>query len=31
MKDYEIIDTDAQNISTCGFCGYKDANSRGRR
>lgn len=31
MKDYEIIDTNAENISGCSFCGYKDANNLGHR
>ena len=31
MKDYEIVDTNAENISSCSFCGYKDANSLGHR
>jgi GNAT superfamily N-acetyltransferase len=31
MKDYEIVDTNAGNIGSCSFCGYKDANSLGHR
>ena len=31
MRDYEIVDTKAGNISSCSFCGYKDANSLGHR
>jgi hypothetical protein len=31
MKDYEILDTDAGNISSCSLCGYKDANNLGHR
>jgi GNAT superfamily N-acetyltransferase len=31
MGEYEIIDTDAENIGSCGFCGYKNANSLGHR
>ena len=31
MTDYEIVDTNAENISSCSFCGYKDANSLGHR
>jgi len=29
MREYEIINTNAENISNCGFCGYKDANNLG--
>ena len=31
MEDYEIVDTNAENIGSCSFCGYKDANSLGHR
>ena len=31
MTDYEIVDTNAENISTCSFCGYKNANNLGHR
>lgn len=31
MKDYEIVDTNAGNIGSCSFCGYKDANNLGHR
>lgn len=31
MKEYEIIDTDADNISGCGLCGNKAAKNEGRR
>jgi hypothetical protein len=31
MTDYEIVDTNAENISCCSFCGYKDANNLGHR
>jgi N-acetylglutamate synthase-like GNAT family acetyltransferase len=31
MTDYKIIDTNAENISSCSFCGYKDANNLGHR
>jgi L-amino acid N-acyltransferase YncA len=31
MTDYEIVDTNADNINSCSFCGYKDANSLGHR
>jgi N-acetylglutamate synthase-like GNAT family acetyltransferase len=31
MSDYEIVDTHAENIGGCGFCGYKDANNLGHR
>jgi N-acetylglutamate synthase-like GNAT family acetyltransferase len=31
MKDYEIIDTNADNIGGCGFCGYKDAHNLGHQ
>ncbi len=31
MTDYEIVDTNAENISSCSFCGYKDANNLGHR
>lgn len=29
MSDYQIIDTNADNISGCSFCGYKNANDLG--
>ena len=31
MNDYQIIDTDADNIGGCSLCGNKDANNLGRR
>ncbi len=31
MTDYEIVDTNAENIGSCSFCGYKSANSLGYR
>jgi GNAT superfamily N-acetyltransferase len=31
MTDYEIVDTNAENISSCSFCGYKDPNNLGHR
>jgi len=29
MREYEIIDTNAENIGGCGFCGYKPGRSDG--
>jgi N-acetylglutamate synthase-like GNAT family acetyltransferase len=29
MKDYEIVDPNADNIDGCSFCGYKSANNLG--
>jgi GNAT superfamily N-acetyltransferase len=29
MPEYEIIDTNGENISGCSFCGYKDADNLG--
>ena len=31
MTDYEIVDANAENISSRSFCGYKDANNLGHR
>jgi N-acetylglutamate synthase-like GNAT family acetyltransferase len=31
MREYEIIDTNGENIEGCGFCGYKDPNNLGHR
>jgi N-acetylglutamate synthase-like GNAT family acetyltransferase len=31
MSDYQIIDTNADNIGGCSFCGYKNANNLGHR
>ena len=31
MSDYQIIDTNADNISGCSLCGNKNANNLGRR
>ena len=31
MRDYEVIDTDAENIFGCSLCGNKSANNLGRR
>ena len=31
MRDYEVIDTSAEDIGGCGFCGYKDGKNEGHR
>ncbi len=31
MSDYEIIDTNADNIGGCSLCGNKNANNLGHR
>jgi ribosomal protein S18 acetylase RimI-like enzyme len=31
MRDYEVIDTNAESIGECGFCGYKPGRSDGHR
>ena len=31
MREYEIVDTNAENIGGCGFCGYKAASNLGHR
>jgi GNAT superfamily N-acetyltransferase len=31
MREYEIVDTNAENIGGCNLCGYKDANNLGHR
>jgi L-amino acid N-acyltransferase YncA len=31
MREYEIVDTNAENIGGCGFCGRKDPNNEGHR
>ncbi len=31
MTDYEIVDTDAENVSSCSLCRYKAPNNLGRR
>jgi hypothetical protein len=31
MKGYEIVDTNAENIGGCSFCGYKNSNNLGHR
>ena len=31
MSDYQIIDTNADNIDGCGLCGNKNANNLGHR
>jgi len=31
MREYEIIDTNAENIDGCGFCGYKAGRNLGHR
>jgi N-acetylglutamate synthase-like GNAT family acetyltransferase len=31
MSEYEIVDTNAENIGGCGFCGYKAGRSEGQR
>lgn len=29
--EYEIVDTNAENVGDCGFCGYKAGRSEGHR
>jgi GNAT superfamily N-acetyltransferase len=31
MREYEIIDTNGENIGGCGFCGYKASSNLGHR
>jgi ribosomal protein S18 acetylase RimI-like enzyme len=31
MREYEIVDTNAENIGTCSFCGRKNPNNEGYR
>ena len=31
MREYEIVDTNADNIGGCGLCGYKSGKNEGRR
>jgi len=31
MREYEIVDANAETIDGCSFCGYKDANNPGHR
>jgi ribosomal protein S18 acetylase RimI-like enzyme len=31
MREYEIVDTDAHNMSACCFCGYKPGRTEGHR
>jgi len=31
MREYEIVDTNADNIGACSFCGYKAAKNEGHR
>jgi GNAT superfamily N-acetyltransferase len=31
MREYQIVDTNAENIGGCSFCGYKDVNNLGHR
>ena len=31
MREYEIVDTNAENIGGCGFCGYKAGSNQGHR
>jgi len=31
MSEYEIVDTNAENVSSCSLCRYKDANNLGHR
>jgi GNAT superfamily N-acetyltransferase len=31
MREYEIVETNAENIDGCSFCGYEDANNLGHR
>jgi predicted N-acetyltransferase YhbS len=31
MREYEVVDTNADNIGACSFCGYKDGKNEGHR
>ena len=31
MRDYEVVDTNADNIGGCGICRYKSGKNEGRR
>ncbi len=31
MREYQIVDTNSDNIGRCSFCGYKNANNLGHR
>ena len=31
MREYEVVDTNADNIGGCGFCGYKAGKNEGHR
>ncbi len=31
MKEYEVVDTDADNIGDCGICRYTSGKNEGRR
>ena len=31
MSEYEVVDTNADNIGGCSICGYKSAKNEGRR
>ena len=31
MKEFEVVDTNPDNIGACGFCGYKGGRSVGHR
>ena len=31
MREYEIVDTNANNIGGCGICRYKSGKNEGRR
>jgi hypothetical protein len=31
MEEYEVVDTNADNIGSCSFCGYKSGKNEGRR
>lgn len=31
MEEYEVIDTNADNIGGCGFCGYEPGGTEGHR
>jgi hypothetical protein len=28
MREYEVVDTNADNIGGCGFCGYKSGKKK---
>jgi hypothetical protein len=31
MREYEVVDTNAESIGGCGFCGRKDPDNEGCR